>query len=111
MRRALSYCIAKEGLARYLGSEWEVSRALFQKAEVIAAGSRNGDTPTPEKYHDILFLSAFYQWKIAGDNGNPVQTKIAFGRLKHLRSSLERRFLEVQDFDRFIQGAKEVRQQ
>jgi transcriptional regulator with XRE-family HTH domain len=100
LRRGLAYGLAKEGLAHYMLEDIPAARAQFQKAE-IAAGR-------DEKYVDILFLCAYYQWMVARNNGNGVQEKISFGRLKHLRSSLERKFLEVQWFDDFIQGGKEA---
>ena len=56
-----------------------------------------------EKHFDILFLNAFYEWKMAGDEDNPTRTKIALGRLRLLRSNLERRFPEVEEFDRHLE--------
>jgi transcriptional regulator with XRE-family HTH domain len=55
------------------------------------------------KYNDILFLNAYYQWKIAESEDNPTRTKIALGRLKVLRSSLEMKFREVEAFDRYME--------
>ena len=52
-----------------------------------------------EKQPDILFLNSFYEWKMALADENPTRERIAFGRLKALRSSLERRFPEVEAFD------------
>jgi hypothetical protein len=40
---------------------------------------------------------------MASDQGNPTREKIAFGRLKVLRSNLERRFPEVEAFDAFVE--------
>ncbi len=99
MRRALCYGLAKEGYGQILLEDHIAAKAVFQKAEIVASGGGN-------RYVDILFLCAYYQWLISRKIGNPVQEKISFGRLKHLRSSLERKFLEVQWFDRFIQGDK-----
>jgi hypothetical protein len=55
------------------------------------------------KYVDILFLNAFYLWKISRSEGNTAQAKIAFGRMKYLRSSLEQTLPEVREFDHYIQ--------
>lgn len=55
------------------------------------------------KYVDILFLNAFYLWKISRSEGNTAQAKIAFGRMKYLRSSLEQSLPEVREFDQYIQ--------
>ena len=64
-----------------------------------ALASRAGDA-----YHDILFLNAFHRWEMARDEGNDTREKIAFGRLRHLRSSLQRRFAEVDTFDRYVEN-------
>jgi hypothetical protein len=37
---------------------------------------------------------------------NPTRAKIAFGRLKVLRASLERRFPEVEAFDEYVERGK-----
>lgn len=71
------------------------AQACFRQSDALAA--------TPEKYPDILFFNAFYEWKMASDQGNPTREKIAFGRLKVLRSNLERRFPEVEAFDAFVE--------
>ena len=54
-------------------------------------------------FPDLLFVNAFYNWKMAAEDQNPTREKIAFGRLKVLRSSLERRFAEVDAFDAFVE--------
>jgi transcriptional regulator with XRE-family HTH domain len=53
-------------------------------------------------YNDILFLNSFHRWVSARADGNGTREKIAFGRLRHLRSLLERRFPEVDEFDRWV---------
>ena len=52
-----------------------------------------------EKQSDIVFLNAYYEWKISCDAENPTRERIAFGRLKALRSDLERNVPEVEAFD------------
>ena len=59
-----------------------------------------------EKQTDILFLNAFYEWKMAAEEENPTREKIAFGRLKVLRSNLERKFPEVEIFDDFVERGR-----
>ena len=71
------------------------AQACFRQSDALAG--------SPEKYPDILFFNAFYEWKMAADQANPTREKIAFGRLKALRSSLERRFPEVETFDAFVE--------
>lgn len=58
------------------------------------------------KYGDLLFVNAFYEWQMAANEDNPTREKIAFGRLKALRSGLERRFSEVDAFDAFVEGGR-----
>lgn len=53
-------------------------------------------------FNDILFLNSFHRWTAARQDGNGTREKIAFGRLRHLRSLLERRFPEVDEFDRWV---------
>jgi tetratricopeptide (TPR) repeat protein len=59
-----------------------------------------------EKYPDLLFFNAFYEWKMAGEAANPTRERIAFGRLKAVRSSLERVFPEVEAFDAFVERGR-----
>lgn len=76
----------------------ERERALQFLAESDALASR-----PEEAYHDILFLNSYHRWQMARREGNPTREKIAFGRLRYLRSLIERRFPEVDDFDRHIE--------
>lgn len=59
-----------------------------------------------EKYPDLLFLNAFYEWKMASEAANPTRERIAFGRLKAVRSSLERVFPEVEAFDAYVERGR-----
>ncbi len=59
-----------------------------------------------EKHTDLLFYNAYYQWQIGRNEHNPTREKIAFGRMKGLRSSLERRFAELDAFDAFVEGGR-----
>ena len=63
-------------------------------------------THAGEYYHDILFLNAYHRWSMAREEGNDTREKIAFGRLRHLRSLLQRRFAEVEDFDRHVERTR-----
>ena len=76
----------------------ERDRALQALAESDTLASR-----PDEAYHDILFLNSYHRWQMARREGNPTREKISFGRLRHLRSVLERRFPEVDEFDRHIE--------
>jgi len=57
-------------------------------------------------YQDILFLNAFHRWEMARAEGNGTREKIAFGQLRHLRSLLQRRFPEVEEFDRHVERTR-----
>jgi tetratricopeptide (TPR) repeat protein len=59
-----------------------------------------------DHYDDILFLNTFHRWMMAREEGHGTREKIAFGRLRHLRSSLQRRFPEVEEFDRHIERTR-----
>lgn len=94
-RRLEAQAWSNLGEACLRASDSAQAQACFRQSDALAA--------TPEKYPDILFFNAFYEWKMATDQGNPTREKIAFGRLKVLRSSLERRFPEVEAFDAFVE--------
>jgi tetratricopeptide (TPR) repeat protein len=96
------------GLRRQEAQAWSnLGEAHFRAGEIEQAQSclRQSDTlaSTPGKYPDVLFFNAYYEWKMATNQGNPTREKIAFGRLKALRSTLERRFREVEQFDAFVE--------
>jgi len=57
-------------------------------------------------FHDILFLNAYHRWRIERAEENGTGEKIAFGRLRHFRSLIQRRFPEVDEFDRHVQRTR-----
>jgi tetratricopeptide (TPR) repeat protein len=78
-------------------------RSAFDEAR-RHLGESDGLASRPEAcFNDILFLNAYHRWEIVRAEGNPTGEKIAFGRLRHLRSLLQRRFPEVEQFDRHVQ--------
>lgn len=96
LRRGTAYCLRILGQVYYKEEKLARAREYFEEAQTVAHG---GDAP----YTDILFQAAFYLWEIARREGNAVQEKVYFGRLRHLRSSLERHFDEVAQFDAYIE--------
>jgi tetratricopeptide (TPR) repeat protein len=103
------------GKARELGFRRVAALSLTRLSEAfIRRGDRDRAIETlgesdalasrpDEAYHDILFLNSYHRWQMARQEGNPTREKIAFGRLRHLRSLIERRFPEVDEFDRHIE--------
>jgi tetratricopeptide (TPR) repeat protein len=87
------------GEAYYLQGDHPRATKCFRESNALAIHNN-------EKYPDILFHSAFYEWKMAAEIDNPTRARIAFGRLKVLRSSLERRFAEVDEFDEHVEGGR-----
>lgn len=101
--------------ARKLGHRWTVASAcawlaeiFFRKGEYVTARqflresnaiASNGEV----QYVDILFLNAYYLWKVAQAEGNAAEAKIALGRMKYLRPNLEQNNFEVRDFDRYME--------
>ena len=88
-------------------SATRLGEAYLQHADAARAAREFAESDTlasdpSDSYHDILFLNAFHRWVGAKDDGNGTREKIAFGRLRHLRSLLERRFPEVDEFDRWV---------
>lgn len=86
-------------LAEAFAHRGDTRQACELLRESDAMASRSDDS-----YNDILFLNSFHRWSMARDDGNGTREKIAFGRLRRLRALLQRRFPEVDDFDRYIEG-------
>jgi tetratricopeptide (TPR) repeat protein len=84
------------GEAYYQLKDSRRSRGCFRESDALASRGN-------EKHTDILFINAFYEWKLAENEDNPTREKIALGRLKVLRSTLEQRFPEVEEFDRYVE--------
>ena len=98
-RRVAALALTRLGEAHIeRGARDEASEYLVE-SDCLA--SRGG-----ESYHDILFLNAYHRWEIAREEGRGTREKIAFGRLRHLRSLLQRRFAEVDAFDRHIERSR-----
>lgn len=95
-RRLAALAWSHLGEAYYQTKDRRRARGCFRESDTLAVYN-------DEKHFDILFLNAFYEWKMAGDEDNPTRTKIALGRLRLLRSNLERRFPEVEEFDRHLE--------
>ncbi len=95
-RRLEALCWSHLGEAYYQSDDPKRARSCFRESDTLAGQGREG-------HNDVLFLNAYYEWKMADAEDNPTRSKIALGRLKMLRSSLERRFPEVEDFDRFVE--------
>jgi transcriptional regulator with XRE-family HTH domain len=98
-RRCAAYSLLHMGLVHEMQDEPRKARDAFEEAEMMAHGGE-------ERYVDILFQTAFRLWEMARVAGNQVQEKVYFGRLKFLRPQLDRRFVEVEKFDRFIENGK-----
>jgi tetratricopeptide (TPR) repeat protein len=84
-----------------LGDHDRSRRCLRESDRIASAGNDKQD-----RYGDLLFVNAFYDWKMAAKDDNPTREKIAFGRLKALRSGLERKFPEVETFDAYVQRGR-----
>lgn len=98
-RRVAALSLTRLGEAYIQAGDNEQAKASFAESDCLA--SRPSDC-----YHDILFLNAFRRWELARLEHNGTREKIAFGRLRHLRSLIQRRFAEVDEFDRYIEGTR-----
>ena len=83
--------------AEFAQKHYDRARQFIREVDALAGGEDEND-----RYVDLLFNAAFYLWEISRLEANVVQEKIAFGRLKYLRSSLERMTPEVERFDAFV---------
>lgn len=98
-RRSVAYTYSMLAIGLFNRGDYSRVKKYTRESDAIAG---SGDV----KYVDILFLNAYYLWKISRAEGNLAQERIAFGRLKYLRPSLERTFPEVSDFDAFIEKGR-----
>lgn len=98
-RRIAALALARLGESQLKHGEKDAARSSLSESDALASRP-------DEAYQDILFLNAFHRWEIARQEGNDTREKIAFGRLRHLRSLLERRFNEVDEFDRYVESVR-----
>ncbi len=95
-RRVAALALTRLGEAHLQHGERGPARESLAGSDALASRPE-------EAYHDILFLNAFRRWEMAREEENDTREKIAFGRLRHLRSLIERRFPEVEEFDRYVE--------
>ena len=98
-RRLESFAWSALGEAYYRQTDHNRARKCFRESDALAVYNN-------EKQPDILFFNAYYEWAMAREEQNPTREKIAFGRLKALRSSLERKFIEVEAFDEHVERGR-----
>lgn len=90
-------------LAQARLAEAALQRGALQRAQQHLQESDTLAGGPGEPYHDILFLNTFHRWSLARQEGNATRERLQFGRLRHLRSRLERKFAEVDEFDRHVE--------
>jgi transcriptional regulator with XRE-family HTH domain len=98
-RRCAAYTLLYMGQVHLLRHDEKRARDFFEQSEMMAHGGE-------ERYIDILFQTAFHLWEMARVSGNQVQEKVYFGRLKFLRPQVDRRFPELETFDRHIESGR-----
>jgi len=98
-RRLESFAWSSLGEAYYRQTDNDRARKCFRESDALAVYNN-------EKQPDILFFNAYYEWTMAMAEQNPTREKIAFGRLKALRSCLERKFIEVEAFDEHVERGR-----
>lgn len=99
LRRIESLAWCNLGDAYFRGDDFDRARACFRESDALAVYN-------DERLNDVLFFNAYHEWKMAAADSNPTREKIAFGRLKALRSALESRFPEVDAFDAFVERGR-----
>lgn len=98
-RRSVAYTYSMLAIGHFNRGDHSRVRKYARESDAVAG---SGEV----RYIDILFLNSYYLWKISRAEGNLAQERIAFGRLKYLRPSLERTFPEVADFDGYIERGR-----
>jgi len=100
----------RTGHRRLAALSWSgLGEAYFRQKDHSRARQCLRESSTLAKFNnetqpDLLFFNAFYQWQIARESNHSSREKVSFGRLKVLRSRLERTFSEVREFDQFVKG-------
>jgi len=98
-RRLEALAWSNMGEAYYRQGDAKRARGCFRESDALAMYNN-------EKHPEILFFNAFFDWKMAKEEDNPTREKISFGRMKALRSSLERRSPEVEIFDDYVERGR-----
>jgi len=98
-RRLQAAAWSNLGEAYYRQADFRRAHGCFRESDTLAVYNN-------ERQPDILFFNAYHEWRMAISDDNPTREKIAFGRLKALRSSLERRFAEVDAFDAYVERGR-----
>ncbi len=98
-RRLESRAWSSLGEAYYRRKDYPRANRCFRESGTLASFNN-------ERQPDILFLNAYYQWKMSIELRNSSRERIAFGRLKTLRPRLERLFPEVREFDRYVEKGR-----
>ena len=98
-RRTAALALTKLAEAWMSRKDFEQARRELTESDALASRVEGS-------FHDIMFLNAYYRWRIEREETNPTGEKIAFGRLRHLRSLLQRKFPEVDAFDRHVQRTR-----
>jgi tetratricopeptide (TPR) repeat protein len=98
-RRLESLTWSAMGDAYYRAKDPRRAQRCFRESDALAMHNN-------ERQADILFFNAYYEWQMALQDDNPTRAKIAFGRLRTLRSSLERKFPEVEAFDEYVEKGR-----
>lgn len=81
-----------------LGDEPRARRCIRESNTLLGNGNI--------AHADLLFANSYHDWCLARVADNPTREKIAFGRLKTLRSHVEKRFPEVEAFDAFVERGR-----
>ncbi len=76
----------------------EKARQFLRESDALASRA--------EGCYHIQFLNAYHRWEMVREEDNSTGEKIAFGRLRHLRSLIQRRFPEVDEFDRHVERTR-----
>ena len=98
-RRVASLSLTRLAEAHLLAGEPDLALEALGESDTLASR-------TEDCYYDVLFLNSYHRWTMARRESNGTREKIAFGRLRHLRSLLQRRFAEVEAFDRHVERTR-----
>ena len=94
-RRVAALSLNRLAEAFFLRGDYDAAHGYLIDCDALAVRPE-------ETYNDILFGNAYLRWQMARKERNATGEHIAFGQLRRLRSRLERKFPEVEQFDEYV---------
>src|SRR5262249_40356252 len=103
-RSDLTYYIAQ--------SDEAIGETLFWKGDLRGAKAalrRAHEFSRDREYFDLLFLTRYYQWRIAAAEGDAATLNSAFSSMRFFATRIQDSFDELEEFKRILANQEEGR--